>query len=228
MMTDQQVFDAWEEAFRGKIASYKDKGYTLFASSSFQTQSVPLLHLISRVDPEIPVYFLDTGFLFAETHAFRKELTSLLGLKQVISIRSPIPHSQQRDKRGQFYYGSDPDYCCHMNKVLPMDEVLKTHDVWINGVRADQSHVRKQFKEEEPSQHGAIRYHPMLQWTSKMVYDYVRQNQLPKHPLEEKGYMSIGCVPCTHSWADALGREGRWAGQSKTECGLHTELVKPK
>ena len=123
-------------------------------------------------------------------------------------------------------FASDPDLCCHLNKVVPLEPILAQYDVWINGVRADQGEVRKNFKVEEKAKLGTIRFHPMLDWNSKMIYDYLRENEIPHHPLEDKGYFSIGCEPCTRKWDVNMDeRDGRWFGLKKTECGLNTELV---
>jgi phosphoadenosine phosphosulfate reductase len=98
--------------------------------------------------------------------------------------------------------------------------------VWINGVRADQSDVRKSFKVESPAPFNTIRFHPMLDWSPKMIFDYLKEYNIPHHPLEEKGYFSIGCEPCTRRIdLNAGEREGRWFGLKKTECGLNTDLV---
>lgn len=210
-----------------QLEKYRSKGLKIFASSSFQTQSVPLLHLLSIADSSIPIYFLNTGFHFSETLSFKEDLTQLLGLN-VVDIKSNISKIQQRNENGRMLYTSDPDYCCYINKVQPMVPVLKEFDVWISGVRADQSANRKKMKTETDAQFGTLRYHPMLDWTSKMIYDYIREHKLPKHPLEDKGYFSIGCQPCTIKMEinEEYGRDSRWFGMNKTECGIHTDLVK--
>lgn len=223
MKKKQEEFREYIESIHTKLASFQAHHMTMVSSSSFQTQSVPLLHILSEFDKNIEVVFLDTGFLFPETKAFREELVETLGINVRVE-RSDIPHSQQMDENGLFYYNSNTDYCCHLNKVIPMDRVLKEYDVWINGVRADQSKVRAGFEPVMETNNGIIRYHPMLYWSNKMIYDYINAFDLPKHPLHDVGYKSIGCVPCTVSWVDELGRQGRWQGQTKTECGLHTDL----
>lgn len=223
MVNNKQEFGSLVDSIHQQLSNFELQGFTMVSSSSFQTQSIPLLHILSQYEKEIEIVFLDTGFLFPETHEFRKQLVRDFGLKVRIE-RSDIPHSQQMNTEGIFYYNSDTDYCCHLNKVIPMDRVRKEYDVWISGVRADQSSTRAAFDPIMVSENGKIRYHPMLYWTSKMVYDYIKEFDLPKHPLHDAGYKSIGCVPCTVSWADEMDRNGRWQGQSKTECGLHTEL----
>jgi phosphoadenosine phosphosulfate reductase len=208
------------------IKSYKEQGKKMFTTSSFQTHSIPLLHIISTIDKSIPVYFINTGYHFPETVSYRDQIADLLGLT-IISVSSAVPRNNQKDLNGRLLFASDPDYCCYLNKVLPMEPILAANDIWINGVRADQSSVRKGFGIEEPASHGAVRFHPMLDWDNRMITSYIKEHQLPKHPLEEKGYMSIGCEPCTRKFdLETYTREGRWFGLNKTECGLNTELVK--
>jgi phosphoadenosine phosphosulfate reductase len=144
----------------------------------------------------------------------------------VIDVLPSTPKLMQKDNQGKFLFTSDPDYCCYINKVLPMEPLLLENDVWINGVRADQSAVRKGFNIEEKAKHGVTRYHPMLDWNGRMISQYIRENNLPKHPLEDKGYLSIGCEPCTRLLTPEMAeREARWYGMNKTECGLNTDLV---
>jgi len=210
--------------FRRKLESYREAGLRMFVSSSFQTHSIPLLHLVSRFGPDIPVYFLDTGFHFPETRIFRNRVVEQLGLK-LVSVESPVPKTAQRDGQGMFLYASDPDQCCYLNKVLPLEPVLKMHDVWIAGLRRDQTGFRNDLPEETPGLHGTVKYHPMLDWNSKMIWDYRKQYDLPENPLEARGYLSIGCKPCTRRWNESDdARSGRWVGTTKEECGIHTEF----
>ena len=216
-------FNPYLEEIAGQVASFKDDNLRIFATSSFQTNSVALLHIISTVDPSIPIYMMNTGFLFAETLMFREQLIKEFGLN-VVSLKSETPRLQQRCGEGRFLFASDPDACCHINKVVPLEPIIAQHDVWINGVRGSQSATRRAMKKLQSTER-ILRYHPLLEWDSRMVYYYLEQNKLPKHPLEDEGFVSIGCRPCTRKWADTLdGRSGRWAGLNKTECGLHTTL----
>lgn len=211
-----------------KLKEYKDSGKKAFVSSSFQTHSLPLLHIISRFQPDIPIYFLNTGFHFPETIAFRYEIAELMGLN-IIDAISPVSKTGQRDENGKFFFVTNPDHCCYLNKVLPLEPIIQGHDVWISGVRKDQTKFRSQLLEEEPMAEGKLRYHPMLDWNSKMIWEYRKQFNLPEHPLEAQGYLSIGCMPCTHSLLHGGdGRVARWAGTSKDECGIQTEFVKAK
>ena len=143
------------------IDKYRGQGLKVFASSSFQTQSIPLLHLLSVADNAIPIYFLNTGFHFPETLNFRDEVAERFGLN-VVDVSSQVPKIQQRNEKGRMLYTSDPDYCCYLNKVQPLEPVLQEFDVWISGVRADQSATRKAMSIEQEAQSGVLRFHPML------------------------------------------------------------------
>lgn len=207
-----------------KIRQYHAEGKKLFATSSFQTHSIPMLHVLSAIDRTIPIMFINTGFLFPETVRFRDEVTDFLGL-DLVNVSSLVPRSQQRDEFGNFYFTSDPDRCCFLNKTQPMEPVLMQYDVWINGIRSDQNANRKNMEAEQKAPHDSLRFHPMLDWTPKMIYEYINQHHLPRHPLDEAGYQSIGCEPCTRKFDLNTERDARWFGMNKTECGLHTELV---
>jgi len=213
------------EEIKAKIEDYRASGKKMFTTSSFQSHSLVLLHMLSRIDKSIPVYFINTGYHFPETVQFRDYITDLFGLS-IVDLKSDVPKFMQRDAEGKLLFTSDPDHCCYLNKTQPMDGILRSNDVWINGVRADQSAVRAAMKVEQPAQHGSIRFHPMLDWNSKMIWQYQKEYSLPKHPLEEKGYVSIGCEPCTRKLDPEMQeREARWFGLNKIECGLHTDLI---
>jgi phosphoadenosine phosphosulfate reductase len=208
-----------------QLEAYRERGLKLFTTSSFQTHSIVLLHILSQIDRTIPVYFINTGYHFPETIAFRNLIVELLGLN-LQDIYADVPRNMQKDAGGKLLFASDPDFCCHLNKVQPMDNLLPKYDVWINGVRADQSAVRKAMKTEQPAKYGVVRFHPMLDWSSRMIETYLKEHRIPRHPLEMQGYLSIGCEPCTRKFdPNITEREARWFGLNKTECGLHTELA---
>lgn len=217
-----------EKEIKEWILRYQSKGLRLFTTCSFQSHSLVLLHLLTRIDKTIPVFFLNTGYHFPETITFKEEITKLFGIT-VTDLFSPVPKSMQKDSQGRLLFTSDVDFCCYLNKTLPMEPILHEYDIWINGVRADQSSVRKNFKVEEPAPHGCTRFHPMLDWTPKMINDYLKQYNIPRHPLESKGYLSIGCEPCTAKFDPTMSeRDSRWMGLKKVECGLNTDLVNKK
>ena len=196
------------------------------ASSSFQTQSVPLLHMISRVCPQMPVIFLDTGFHFSETLTFRDALKDLYGLNVVIA-RPAIDKAQLFKKHGEGLYRQDPNLCCYIHKVEPMQRAVSGLWAWISGIRRDQTAHRKQLRVLERQPTGLLKIHPLLNRTKKELWEYIEEHKLPAHPLFSKGYLSVGCAPCTRPvFTGEDERAGRWAGTEKTECGLHTDLMK--
>jgi phosphoadenosine phosphosulfate reductase len=223
-MESNTVFHDYINDVKTRIRKFQGEGKSFFASSSFQTHSLPMLHVLSQLAPNMPVYFIQTGFHFPETLRFRDEVAEAFNLN-VINVESHVPKIQQRNNRGNFYFTSDPDYCCFLNKTQPMQPLLERYDVWVNGVRADQNANRKSLNEIEHTPQGGIRYHPMLSWTKQEIWQYINQHDLPRHPLDAQGYSSIGCEPCTVKPSLDDERTGRWLGQSKTECGLHTELI---
>lgn len=202
-----------------QIEKYQSERKSIFASSSFQSHSIPMLHLLSEIDKSIPIYFIDTGFHFPETILYRNQIAELLNLNLKIT-KSEVPKLNQIGNDNRFLFSSNPDFCCHINKVEPMNIVAKEYDVWITGVRKNQNSNRAQFGYEAKGANGIIRFHPMLNWDDKMINTYLYKNSIPPHPLEAEGYKSIGCAPCTGKPIFDK-RSGRWQGMHKTECGLH-------
>lgn len=215
------------EEIEKHINSYTQLGKKMFATSSFQTHSIPMLHIISKIDNSIPIYFINTGFHFPETLKFRDVVSKILNLN-LIDLHSMVPRNQQKNELGNFYFTSDPDHCCYINKTQPMEPLLNDNSVWINGIRADQNANRKSMNIEQKGPNGSLRFHPMLRWSSKMIFQYINEHKLPKHPMDAKGYESIGCEPCTRKIDLNDPRSARWYGMNKTECGLHTDLVEKK
>lgn len=206
----------------GRIHEFAANGMRLCATSSFQTQSIPLLHMLSLSQSSVPVFFINTGYHFPETLRYRDVLAERLKL-DVRDLTPAVPKSEQRNAKGQLLYITDPDRCCYYNKTSPLAEVLAVFDVWISGVRRDQTEVRQTMKKEEPGINGVMRYHPLLDWDAEAVESYIERYGLPRHPLAPHVTgMSIGCEPCT-DLAQAA-RNARWSGLRKTECGLHTDL----
>lgn len=204
--------------------SYDHFGDDLVVTSSFQSQSVPLLHLISKHIPEVPILFLDTGFHFPETIDFKEQLTEQFGL-HVIDVTSKIGHGAFKQEYGQLYK-KDPDQCCYINKVEPLERALGNYKAWITGIRSDQTKQRRKADYIQQLDNGITKICPMLDWTNHDVWTYVHINELPEHPLLEQGYLSVGCAPCTQPSEEGDARSGRWKGQGKKECGLHNKLGK--
>lgn len=200
---------AWTQ-FNGSVA----------ASSSFQTQSVPLLKMISRVTPGMVVYFLDTGFHFDETLKFRDDLTRDLKLN-VRMLGNPLGHDGFVQQYGDLFQ-HNPDSCCHLNKVEPMEHARRKFCAWISGIRRDQTLQRRDTPIITELADGTYKICPLVNWTRDDIKAYAKEFNLPEHPLKALGYTSIGCWPCTQPVkAGEDERAGRWAGTGKTECGLH-------
>jgi len=208
----------------GYIENYLAKGKKVFITSSFQSHSIPMLHIFSKIDNSIPVYFMNTGFHFPETIIYRDQIAAQLNIS-VFNLESSTPKINQRTSTGKFYYAVKPDYCCQLNKILPLEPILMANDIWVTGVRGDQNNNRKNMGIEAPGAFDTVRFHPMIDWNAKMIWEYRNHFKLPEHPLEKEGYLSIGCEPCTEKFL-AGSREGRWGGMKKNECGLHTDLIK--
>jgi phosphoadenosine phosphosulfate reductase len=143
-MNENSVIDDQCRQIEDEINQFKREGKKLFLSSSLQTHSVPLLDIIYSIDPTIPVFFIDTGYHFPETILFKNRLKKEYGYP-IIELSSPVNRYQQKDSNGQLLYTSDPDYCCYLNKILPLEPILKEYDVWISGVRASQSAFRSEL-----------------------------------------------------------------------------------
>lgn len=195
-------------------------------SSSFQTQSVPLLHMVAQYAPGLPVLFIDTGQHFPETLAFRDRLVNEWGLKLVV-VEGHACGLSAADSRQAPLYLTDPDRCCEQHKVAPMRLATRRYRSWISGIRHDQAASRADARVVELLDQARYRIHPMLAWSERQVQQYIHKHHLPEHPLSKLGYLSIGCAPCTSlPLAGGNARSGRWAGRVKTECGLHTTLRK--
>ena len=194
-------------------------------SSSFGAESACLLHLATRIKPDIQVMFVNTGFLFQETLEFKADLTKRLKLN-VIEVAPKIPHAEFLRQYGPLYE-KDPDLCCEINKIEPMKRAIAGLKAWMSGVRADQTAYRKGLSCIELKANGLYKVSPILHWDSKKVFYYLKEHGLPLHPMWEKGYVSIGCEPCTAVPGNPEDpRSGRWKGQNKNECGIHTFLDK--
>lgn len=199
-----------KEAFPGKIA----------VSSSFGIESAVLLKLVADVDASTPVLFLNTGMLFAQTEQYQRRLTDHLGLTDVRIIGPDADHLAQYDPKSDLHK-SEPDHCCHLRKVLPLQRALGQFDAWITGRKRFQGGQRTDLPLfEHDGLH--IKVNPIVDWDMARIRETFERLDLPRHPLEEAGYASVGCYPCTRlTQPGENARDGRWAGSGKTECGIH-------
>lgn len=189
--------------------------------SSFGTESAALLKVMADVDPAIPVVFLDTGWLFEETLAYRDTLIATLGLRNVRSIK-PLQETLSREDPERELWFSDPDACCRIRKVEPLARALAPFSAWINGRKRFQGGLRAEMPVVEDD--GIrLKFNPFANVSREDIEAIYAQAKLPPHPLQASGYLSVGCMPCTSRTSpDEDARAGRWRGRTKTECGIHT------
>jgi phosphoadenosine phosphosulfate reductase len=192
--------------------------------SSFGVESAALLKVMADVDPAIPVIFLDTGWLFEETLAYRDQLVERLGLRDVRSIQPDDQTLSREDPQSELWF-SDPDACCRIRKVEPLARALKPFDAWINGRKRFQGGLRAALPVVE--QDGdRLKFNPFADVTREEIQAIYASAKLPAHPLLSQGFLSVGCMPCTSRAApDEDARAGRWRGRAKSECGIHTMKV---
>ena len=189
--------------------------------SSFGTESAALLKVVADVDPAIPVIFLDTGWLFEETLAFRDTLIETLGLRDVRSVK-PLEEALSRQDPDRELWFSDPDACCHIRKVEPLSRALKPFSAWINGRKRFQGGLRADIPVVE-ADGIRLKFNPFANVSRETIEAIYKLAKLPPHPLAASGFLSVGCMPCTSRTSpDEEARAGRWRGRPKTECGIHT------
>ena len=188
--------------------------------SSFGTESAVLLHIVSQADSRIPVIFVDTLKMFEETLAYRDTLVELLGIANSTVVQPDATVLADKDENG-LRWSWDPDGCCEIRKVEPLARAKRGLDAWISGRKAFQSVTRENLPRFE-IEDGRLKINPLGDWTKDDLDAYFTANDLPRHPLEAEGYLSVGCAPCTSMVKPGEDpRAGRWRGWDKTECGIH-------
>ncbi len=196
--------------------------------SSFGVESAVLLHLIASVDSSVPVLFLETGKHFPETLAYRDALAARLGLTDLRNLY-PNPELLAKKDESGLRWSYDPDGCCEIRKVLPLEKTLAGFDATFTGRKAFQAATRAtlpRFELDTSDAAGRLKVNPIVTWSREELDAYFVENDLPRHPLEAVGYPSIGCAPCTSKVAPGEDpRSGRWRGWEKTECGIHTPVT---
>jgi len=198
------------EVFPGRIALV----------SSLGAESAVLMHLVSLIEPSLPVIFLNTYKHFPETLAYRSQLASRLGLKNFREV-TPDPKQLSRFDPEEDLFQRDNNFCCYLRKVLPLENALTDFDAWITGRKRLHGGLRESLRLIEAAD-GKIKINPLAGWSKERLKAYYTAHDLPRHPLTISGFSSIGCAPCTRQVTSADSpRDGRWAGQEKTECGIH-------
>jgi phosphoadenosine phosphosulfate reductase len=221
--------NGWLEHARGAdVLAWAAETIPRFAvTSSFGADSAVLLHLVATVTPHVPVLFLETGLHFDETIAFRRSLAARLGL-EVVDVRPERTVLEQARDHGHELWARDPDRCCGLRKTAPLRGAIAAFDGWASGVRRDQTPNRARTPIVEARRHDGrfvLKVAPLARWAGDDIARYLAFNDLPRHPLVDDGYGSIGCAPCTtRSAPGGDPRAGRWAAfDDKTECGIHLD-----
>lgn len=201
-----------EERIRWIFEHYHEDEVLL--TSSFGSSSALLLHLVNKIKPQHPVYFLDTGYHFQDTIEYKDELVAKLHLNVKVTGAARNKHTFTREN---YTYHQNQDLCCFINKVEPLAALRTKHKIWLSGLFRYQNENRKNlnFFEEKDD---ILKCSPLLDMSPEEVHTYFFIHELPSHPMVSKGFGSIGCTHCT---AKGNGRDGRWKGQAKTECGIH-------
>ena len=194
-------------------------------TSSFQAEDMLVVHMVRELLPEVPVIFLDTGYHFAETYAYRDEMAQAWGLK-LVNVLPKLTVAEQESQFG-ILNQTAPDRCCGMRKVEPLFASLAPYTLWFAGMRREQAKSRATLQVVDtfklPTGEQLQKINPLADWSTKDVWQYAQQLEIPLLPLYDRGYTSIGCEPCTSLPFDASDpRSGRWGGR-KQECGIHIE-----
>ncbi|WP_295563749.1 phosphoadenylyl-sulfate reductase [uncultured Sphingomonas sp.] len=192
--------------------------------SSYGAESAVLLHMVAQIDKDVPVIFTNTQKMFGETLAYRDELSERLGLTDLRVFRPDPRLLALRDATGM-RWSYDPDGCCEIRKVEPLRRALGPFDAWISGRKGFQAGTRTalpRFEEDD----GRLKINPLADWSKDQLDAYFAEHELPRHPLEAQGYLSIGCAPCTSKVRPGEDpRAGRWRGWDKVECGIHVSTL---
>jgi phosphoadenosine phosphosulfate reductase len=195
----------------------------LTMATAFGAEGCVLLHLLAEVEPRVRVFNLDTGYQFAETLELRDRIRERYGI-EVELIRPDTTVQEYETQNGGPMYVSNPDRCCYDRKIVPLRRALAGYDAWVTAIRADQTvHRAGTAVVGKDPKFGLVKINPLLSWSQRDIWAFVVTHGVPYNPLCDQGYSSIGCWPCTRAVADGEDeRAGRWAGQAKTECGLHS------
>ncbi len=209
------------EILRWAVETFYPK---LTMATAFGPEGCVILHLLSEVEPRVRVFNLETGYQFAETLELRDRIAARYGI-EVELVRPDATVAEYEAEHGGPLYVRNPDRCCHDRKIVPLRRAVAGYDAWISSIRADQSaHRARASVVGWDAKFDLVKINPLLGWTHRDVWAFVVANGVPYNPLHDRGYPSIGCWPCTRpvSSGEADERAGRWAGQAKTECGLHS------
>lgn len=212
--------------------AWKQFGPKAAIGTSFQGAGLVMIHIARQTGLDFPVFTLDTGLLFPETIELKKRLEHFFGI-EIESMLPDLNLEQQKTAYGDELWKRDPDLCCTIRKVLPLQAKLAELDCWITGLRRQQSDTRanigiiEAYIFDQSTGREIIKLNPMANWSREAVWKYLHDNKIPYNPLHDQGYRSIGCAPCTIKSAGGENeRAGRWIGFNKVECGIHTFMAR--
>lgn len=231
MNRSEEAIRSWGESFESKqpqevlAAAIERYAPKIILACSFGAEDVVLVDMVHRINPSIPLFYLDTDFLFPETHRTRERVMERYSLKsaQLLQVKSLLTPETQARQYGDALWERDPDRCCELRKVEPLVRVLKGYDAWITGIRREQSPTRASAKLIEwDVTFQLVKVNPLARWSWSDVWTYIKVYEVPYNELHDQNYPSIGCTHCTSPVMPGEDpRAGRWKNQTKTECGLH-------
>src|ERR1051325_499860 len=195
---------------------------TMTIATGFGAEGVALIDMAVKINPNVDIFFLDTEFLFQETYELRRRLEDRYRI-QIRVFKTDITPEQQAEQFGERLWTTNPDLCCRLRKLEPLREALGGRRAWITAIRQDQTLERSNARVVEwDYQWRLVKINPLVHWKKEQVWKYINRNQVPYNPMHDRGYPSIGCTHCTSPVREGEhDRSGRWAGLSKTECGIH-------
>jgi len=215
--------EAFETATAETVISWAVETFpNITFACSFGAEDVVLVDILQKISPKTDIFYLDTDFHFKETYETRDRIVEKYGL-QFVEVKPKLTPEQQAAEHGAELWKSDPTGCCNIRKVEPLVRVLSQYEAWITGIRRDQAPTRANAKKiEYDTKFGLVKFNPIADWTSEDVWAYIRANDVIYNPLHDRNFPSIGCEYCTRPVMPGEDpRAGRWAGNEKTECGLH-------
>lgn len=225
-----EELNSWGASLEAKqpqdvLAAAIERYAKIVLACSFGAEDVVLVDMMHRINSSVPLFYLDTEFLFPETYATRDQVIARYGLKpaQVIQAKSLLTPRRQAEDLGDELWASNPDRCCQVRKVEPLTRILQGYEAWITGIRRDQAPSRANAGLVEWDQKfKLVKINPLARWTWADVWTYIKVHEVPYNSLHDRNYPSIGCTHCTTPVAPGDDpRAGRWKNFAKTECGLH-------
>ncbi|QAY67889.1 phosphoadenylyl-sulfate reductase [Paenibacillus protaetiae] len=220
----KQKAEELETATPEEILAYAVETFpNITFACSFGAEDVVLVDMLQKVSPKTDIFYLDTDFHFKETYETRDRLIERYPGIPFVQVKPLLTPEEQAEQHGPELWTRDANACCNIRKVEPLTRVLSNYEAWITGIRRDQAPTRANAKKVEyDTKFGLIKFNPLASWTSEDVWNYIRENEVIYNPLHDQNYPSIGCEYCTRQVMPGEDpRAGRWAGQDKTECGLH-------